>query len=254
MEMLTLAGKPIEEMNLYELKTEKQVQLKLARSIYKTRNIAIYFNEKRKAEIAEEEHAHGNKLKAVKDNEDYIEFLTMYEYHIRCTVDKIKEMIPIAPKGRSRQRKRRSYIIKRDQRGSQIHDNKLKISRWETKLAKDGLVNLWDREKFMLVAKDRGYYTDHAITSLISRTCKLSIRQVDVLLESGRWSLGQALIIGAEFQMTPKEFAEVFMHGYFKEVSDGHFEASKDNLTEGATLYQIVNAKSARYSDEPDFI
>ena len=58
------------------------------------------------------------------------------------------------------------------------------------------------------------------------------------LLRTGCFTWGQALVVGALFEMTPKEFADCFMSGYFKEVREGEFRAVVDDPS---ALIQTTN-------------
>lgn len=84
----------------------------------------------------------------------------------------------------------------------------------------------WDINKLMQVAKDRGYFSEVAVTAVISETLDITLTSTNRLIQSGRLSWGQCMIIGSVFEMTPKEFCDVFMAGYFKQVADGVFKAS----------------------------
>ena len=88
----------------------------------------------------------------------------------------------------------------------------------------------WDMAKLMQVAGDRGYFTELAVTAAVSEALNISIGGADKLLQSGKMSWGQCMVIGAVFEMTPKEFCDVFMSGYFVEVADGVFRAQVDDI------------------------
>ena len=48
-------------------------------------------------------------------------------------------------------------------------------------------------------------------------------------MDKGRFTWGQVLVLGAWLQMTPKEFCDIFLSGYFTEYY-GRYIASYDNL------------------------
>lgn len=83
----------------------------------------------------------------------------------------------------------------------------------------------WDADKLMEIAKDRGYFTDYAVMAAVAEALNITLSGADKLLQSGKMSWGQCMVIGAIFEMTPKEYCDVFMSGYFKEVADGVFKA-----------------------------
>lgn len=87
----------------------------------------------------------------------------------------------------------------------------------------------WDVEKLMSVARDRGYFTDIGIASIIAEALNITISSANSLIRTGKLSWGQCMIIGAVFEMTPKEFCDIFMSGYFKEVADGVYRAQVDD-------------------------
>lgn len=89
----------------------------------------------------------------------------------------------------------------------------------------------WDRNIFNAIASDRGYRTQTALTYAVSQELEVSLDTSKRILASGRMTWGQALVLGALFEMTPKEFADCFMAGYFKEVRDGEYRAVLEDKT-----------------------
>lgn len=83
----------------------------------------------------------------------------------------------------------------------------------------------WDAERLMDVARDRGYFTDYAVTAAVSEALNVTLRGAEKMLKLGKLTWGQCMVIGSVFEMTPKEFCDVFMSGYFVEVADGVFKA-----------------------------
>lgn len=83
----------------------------------------------------------------------------------------------------------------------------------------------WDVDKLMTVARDRGFYTEVALVASLAETLNISIGGASKLIETGKLTWSQCIIIGAVLEMTPKEFCDVFLSGYFKEVADGVFKA-----------------------------
>lgn len=83
----------------------------------------------------------------------------------------------------------------------------------------------WDVDKLRDIAKDRGFYTDLAMVGQIAEVLNITMTGAQKLIDSGRLSWSQCIIIGALFEMTPKEFCDTFMSGYFREVADGVFRA-----------------------------
>lgn len=87
----------------------------------------------------------------------------------------------------------------------------------------------WDLAKLRTIGADRGYFTDMALTAIVAEALDVSSRSAKMLLNSGKFSWGQCIVLGAQFEMTPKEFCDTFMNGYFKEVADGVYKAHIDD-------------------------
>lgn len=88
----------------------------------------------------------------------------------------------------------------------------------------------WDAERLMAIARDRGYFTEVAVSAAIADVLNITISGADKLLKSGRLTWSQCIIIGAVFEMTPKEFCDTFLSGYFREVADGVYKAHIDDI------------------------
>lgn len=93
----------------------------------------------------------------------------------------------------------------------------------------DGVQLSWDRDKFMLVARDRGYLTEQSVIQAVSEELLVSRAMTRVLLDGGKFTWGQVMCLGAMLQMTPREFCDIFLSGYFTEYY-GRYIASYDNL------------------------
>lgn len=87
-------------------------------------------------------------------------------------------------------------------------------------------VTTWDADRFRLIARDRGYYSDESLAAIISETLDCTLIFAKRLIKTGRISFNQCLVLGSLFEMTPKEFCDAFLGGYFKEVGEsGVFRA-----------------------------
>lgn len=106
----------------------------------------------------------------------------------------------------------------------------------------------WDVDKLRQIAKDKGYYTEVALMAAIADTLNLTIASTRGLIESGKLSWGQCIILGSLFQMTPKEFCDVFLSGYFKEMADGVYRAYVENTD--AVLDKPYQAKAREVTEE----
>lgn len=107
----------------------------------------------------------------------------------------------------------------------------------------------WDVDKLMSVARDRGYFTEIGIASIISEALNITITSANALIKTGKLSWGQCMVIGAVFEMTPKEFCDVFMSGYFQEVADGVYRAKVDDYD---TMLDAPYKAKVRGKDETD--
>ena len=109
----------------------------------------------------------------------------------------------------------------------------------------------WDVEKLMQVAKDRGFFTELSITAQIAETLNITIGGASKLLETGKLSWGQCIVIGSLLEMTPKEFCDVFLSGYFREVTDGVFRAHVDDPSTLLDVpFRMVQVEGVTESEE----
>lgn len=90
-------------------------------------------------------------------------------------------------------------------------------------------VNEWDYDRLKKIAADRGWYTDPSIAGYVAQELRITVSSAQKILKSGKMSWGQAVVIGAAFEMTPAEFCDTFLHGYFREAVDGKWVAVVDD-------------------------
>lgn len=106
--------------------------------------------------------------------------------------------------------------------------------------AKKGAVkmqrNYYSSDKLIEMAKHRGYFSLHAIAVGISQDTGLSVSTLQNKISSGHFSREEMIVIASYFEMTPKEFCDVFLHGLFNENDLGHFIAHIDSAY--AVLHQ----------------
>lgn len=86
-------------------------------------------------------------------------------------------------------------------------------------------VAVWNREAIMAIAYDRGYRVEESFISAVAKELDVTFLSAKRLLNSGKFTWGQVLILGLMLEMTPREFAETFMRDYFTEVADGVYRA-----------------------------
>lgn len=88
--------------------------------------------------------------------------------------------------------------------------------------------SVWNKDAFYAVAEDRGYKVREVLLNDVAKVWDVSPRTADRILKKGNFTWGQVLLLGHMFEMTPREFAECFMRGYFEEISEGKFRAWGD--------------------------
>lgn len=115
----------------------------------------------------------------------------------------------------------------------------------------EGITLAWDIDKFKLIARDRGYQTDEAIIYAIGQEVGLDRIRAKTLYETGRFTWGQVMCLGAMFEMTPKEFCDTFLSGYFVDTY-GDYRACYDNIDKKELLkppvrqYQISHERKEK--------
>lgn len=87
----------------------------------------------------------------------------------------------------------------------------------------------WSFDTFMSIARDRGYVSLRTVVYRLSRELNTSPKQLEKLFRTGRWRWEYILFMGDYFHMTPKEFCDTFLHGYFQEDRGGHYKAKFEN-------------------------
>ena len=199
----------------------------------------------------------GRRLQTYRATEDKIEYANRLHTHERAIIKLIEERIEdiqSRPKRHKRgptprnPRKRESwYNPKSDWYRTSPHvrpPKKLKrhTEKWETIRQQNKYANAvmnraqtiaqWDLDKLRLIAQDRGYYSDLSMIAAVSDAMDVSVNGARRLLETGKMSWGQCMVVGALFEMTPLEFCDVFLSGYFKEIADGKWVAYVEDKTQ----------------------
>lgn len=81
----------------------------------------------------------------------------------------------------------------------------------------------------MRIAEDRGYTTVRAIADALKDSFGISRRRVIMKITEGHLTKEQCEVIGSFFEMTPKEYYECFMHGFFRQTKNGKFVCEVDD-------------------------
>lgn len=225
-QLMTLFNKPFDQMNRTELRREYKVQRFMLRKASEWRRLLEFQSETAK--------------KASTVREDKIEYFSMLERVLEAQCEALKwfmdrraeERVPyseIPPQVRSARRKQRENMIRQSALDIVSRKN------WLKRLNKDGINLSWDRDKFMIVARDRGYRTEESIVYAIGKDLNLDRQRAMLLFKTGKFTWGQVLCVGALLEMTPKEFCDIFMSGYFVE-SFGNYVASYDIIDKSVLL------------------
>lgn len=90
-------------------------------------------------------------------------------------------------------------------------------------------VPTWNRECFDCVCRDRGYQSDSSVALKLSEELGYSTKTIKEMLRTGRMTWGQVLVIGSVFEMTPREFCDSFLYGYFQPRGSDAYRANVEN-------------------------
>ena len=83
----------------------------------------------------------------------------------------------------------------------------------------------WERSRLDAIARTRGFRTREGVDYAVANELGITMRSATRIVNNGKMTWGQCILIGAMFEMTPKEFCDVFMYDYFKETPTGDFRA-----------------------------
>ena len=224
--MITLFGTEPSELRFNDLKRERRCQTWLLTRIRMLLKQEYKSQEKFDSQI----------------RQDKIAFLEMYKQHLEALIQECDFWLDrrAEPLSNSNGRRHKSVIRGENakRRKRVIADNRARDYLAQTK---DDFNISWDRDTFFLVATDRGYQTEEAVVSIVGKALNLDRNRARIVLASGRFTWGQVLVLGAEMQMTPREFCDTFMSGYFTEQW-GEFRADYENINRLQLLKQAVKS------------
>ena len=238
-QLITLTGQDLSTANGDDTRRELRAQKYLLKEVE-----ALY---KKVDKLAEKNQTQGwdDKAQLV---ENYVNAL----HGFVAQLEKMGNMRMSEPKGRvydnyiANTRRKRERAL-RDNRDHADRDAKRRLLK---QINSEGITTLaWDLDKFKLIARDRGYQTDEAIIYAIGEEVGLSRIKAKTLFETGRFTWGQVMCLGAMFEMTPKEFCDTFLSGYFVEMY-GEFRASYENVDKSQLTKLPVMEKSIRSEEE----
>lgn len=264
--MLTLFGEDISKLNRTEIRRELKVQKYLLRKIKKMHSAEVYKRDNNPidTEAIEQylydlsiEYEWGNiplnqykqivgtenaKIAAALSREDRIDFFETYINNLEALIAELEWY-----KDR-RQEERKEYETAQQRYKRKIHLRKVKdnimadsakVHAWNKAVDRDGISMSWDREKFFLIANDRGYQTEGAVIYAIQNELGLDRPKAESIMRKGKFTWGQVLCLGAMLQMTPKEFCDTFLMGYFEEYF-GEYRATYKNLDKEELLKHAI--------------
>lgn len=277
MTMITLHGKEPKDMNRTEIREELKVQrfmmhiIKkyLSLSIYKRDRDAIDLDAKRKelkdlqwlfdswqidrSEFMSKRGTAYSQIAQAVLREDKVTFLEIYKTNLEALIDELefyKDRRAEAKKDRetSAQRYERRLRYKKTQ--EKLSADTTDVQNWKKSVNRAGINLSWDKEKFMLIANDRGYQTEAAVVLAIQKELGYSKARARVALNSGKFTWGQVMCLGALMQMTPKEFCDTFLNGYFVDYY-GNYIASYKNVSKEALLKASVKPDAPEMAEDP---
>ena len=239
--MLTLFGEEFQELGYNELKRERKVQVFFLKHIQKL--------------LQKEQYKHSKLERVSIIGEDKIQFFDTYAHHLEALVAEIDYWMEhrSEPFSNYRGGHKQGWQIKQENEAKRkrvINEN-AKLYGWQKQLERDNLLVSWDRQRFMLIAKDRGYQTEEALFYDIGKELNLDRARSRTLINVGRFTWGQVLCLGAMLQMTPKEFCDVFLSGYFVDTY-GDYRASYENISRAELLKKVIKPLEPVKEDIPE--
>ena len=222
--MITLFCKDVPDMDKGELEAELRAQKWLRHIIKKA-----YDNTAHEGE--------GKKPSWIRDNK--LEFCELYLTNIEALIAEIEFYIPRRAHEdlrHSKGKRKKEESAQRAKAQGMDKDTRIRLMQ---QFAREGINLQWNKELFMLVGKDRGYQTEEALIYAVQEELGLTRTKAKILVDKGRFTWGQVLCVGAMLEMTPKEFCDVFMSGYFVEYM-GEYYASHQNIDKSALLTRRV--------------
>lgn len=87
------------------------------------------------------------------------------------------------------------------------------------------MIETYNKETLVNVAKDRGYRTARERNELIGQILGLSHNTASKKINHGGWTSEEVAIIAMLFEMSPREFCDCFYHDLFIETPSGIFRS-----------------------------
>lgn len=239
--MLTLFGKDISKMNHAELKRERLVQADLLTRL-KVRS-------KECSKALDKKYERSGPFAIRREDKDV--FYKSYINHVEALIKEIDYWLDRrweSAKDRTWYNTKAQIQAENARRRQNCWNDNLK--RWSQAKAQDGLYVSWDKDKFDLIANDRGYQTEEMVLSAVAEELRMSRTNARLAIQGGRFTWGQVLCLGAMLEMTPKEFCDTFLSGYFVDRY-GEYRAEYDNLDKNILLKRAVKSEPIPQEPKP---
>lgn len=227
--MLTLFGEDIGKLPYNDLKRERALQAYLLKLMKIRLKREEYFREQRKVDTLR--------------GRDKIAFFKIYVEHLESFIEEIdywldRKFEPEEPYNKVRKRKDQIREANKIRHRRMMAED-VRTLRLSRTIERDSMYVTWDKERFLLIASDRGYQTENALVADISKELNLDRSATRLLMEKGRFTWGQVIVLGAMFEMTPREFCDTFLAGYFVN-QNGVYRASCENMDEVELLKSAI--------------
>lgn len=288
---LSVFGKDLNEMTYEELKAEHEVYYWwtwfLRKVIFEKETKTISYDKAVQEQVAEklrdanERYEKGEisqyslflyqgqakrKTLAVERRYQRVEFLKQMQYDALAHKELLKERLAVKPKPKkkykSQEKKRKHSPYKRKKFKPRKSYTRRKYNyvegwktwvRWTKEQEKRPLGELWNKKAFMRVCANHGYVTPDMVQMMVSTETDCSMVQAKYMIDNGCFTWLQIMLIGAALQITPTEFAEVFMSGYFVEIGHGIYQASYDKIPEEAIMSKPMEVIKSEDDKSQDF-
>lgn len=223
--MLTLFGEDVSNLGWKDLKRERAVQR--------------YLLVKMQALLRFDTFKLDTMQKPTQRARDKVSFEEIYVSHLEGLIADIDYWLDrkFEPEeSYNKMRKRKDVVREANKiRHRRMMAEDVRTLRLKRAIEKDSMFVSWDKDKFLLVANDRGYQTEEVLIAEVAEALKLDRMAARLLLDKGRFTWGQVLLLGEMLEMSPKEFCDVFLAGYFVE-RNGEYRASCENLDEALLM------------------
>lgn len=227
--MLTLFGRDLSELKYNDLKREQQAQKFLLKTIKMALKKELYFRESKRI---------------LQSSDDKVALFEIYINNLEDMIAEIEYWLSrrLEPESNHYKGKHKPvYVIREENyaKHKRIMAEDVRTLRLKRAIEKDSLAVSWDKGKFMSIAADRGYQTEESVIGDIAKELVLDRSGAILLVDKGRFTWGQVLCLGAMMEMTPREFCDTFLSGFFVD-QHGEYRASTDNMSKWSLLKNAI--------------